>query len=170
MTSTRTTRPGRWLRGLALVAALTALTLTSATAASAEGGPTPPAAGSHTAPDTTADPIGVQDTSCDAGYICFWVHINRAGAKGRLSGTNAEWDDFPQSQCEGTGNWNDCASSIINNGRSCNAMVWQHPGYGGAGLRVLRGNGYINLTDHYITWPFTDWNDKISSNWWVDCV
>jgi hypothetical protein len=114
---------------------------------------------------TSIDPITVQDTSCNPGDLCFWVNINRGGAKGRVSGTNSTWP-WTQAQCAG-GTWNNCASSIVNNGTQCTARVWADASYGGAHLDVLRGNDFINLTDHYITFPFRDWNDEISSNSWV---
>lgn len=122
-------------------------------------------------PSTVSPPPGgvtAQDTSCNAGDLCFWVDIDQGGAKGRVNGTNPAWGAFSQSQCQ-SGTWDNCASSTINNGRNCTARVWADGNYGGASLDVLRGNGYINLTDHYITWPFRTWNDEISSNTWVNC-
>ena len=91
---------------------------------------------------------------------------DRNGAKGRFSGSNPHWGIYGQSQCASR-TWDNCASSVINYGTHCTARMWADDNYGGAHIDILRGNGYINLTDHYITWPWRSWNDEISSNSWV---
>ncbi len=137
----------------------------------APGASAAPAPAQPDNPSAVSAPAGArtaQDTSCNAGDLCFWVDINQKGAKGRVNGTNAAWGVFRQGTCQ-SGTWDNCASSIINNGRSCTARVWADGDFNGAALEVLRGNGYINLTDHYITWPIRNWNDEISSNDWINC-
>jgi hypothetical protein len=113
------------------------------------------------APEVSLAPTGaagVLDSSCDAGYLCFWVHADYLGARGRFAGNNAHWSNYPQSQCQ-DGNWNDCASSAKNRGTSCTAHLHQHSSYGGDRHSIGRG---VNRP-HLSTYNF---NDKASSNSW----
>jgi hypothetical protein len=105
-----------------------------------------------------------QDTGCAPGDLCFWVDTNKGGAKGRVSGNNQSWG-FPQASCT-NGTWNDCASSIQNNGESCDVNVYENAGYGGHKLTIRRGDYISDLTGYWITFPIDSWNDDIQSNRW----
>jgi|SRR5215475_9948781 len=102
------------------VAAATALCLAGATT-TAQAAPPTPASPPSTSADATG-PITVTDTSCAGGDLCFWVNINKGGAKGRVSGNNDYWT-WPQTQCQ-EGTWSNCASSIWNNGNTCDVWVF----------------------------------------------
>jgi len=102
--------------------------------------------------------VGIQDTSCASGYLCFWVHADYRGARGRFAGNNTHWSSYPQSQCQ-SGNWNDCASSAKNRGTQCRAHLHEHSSFGGARHSIGRGGNRAHLSNH-------DFNDRTSSNSW----
>jgi hypothetical protein len=116
------------------------------------------------APATAEGPVTVLDTSCAPGDLCFWVHADKGGAKGRVSGNNTAWG-WPQASCA-NGTWNNCASSIQNNGNNCDVNVYDFAGYSGASLRITRGTYISDLSGYWITFPFDSWNDDIQSNRW----
>ena len=148
-------------RGVA-VAALTLLGLAGGvTAAQAAPAPTSPGAASSAGP---TGPVTVADTTCAGGDLCFWVNTNKGGAKGRVSGNNTSWS-WAQSSCS-NGTWNNCASSIQNNGNNCTVNVFENSGYGGARLTITRGTYISDLNGYWITFPFDSWNDDIQSNRW----
>lgn len=108
----------------------------------------------------TAAPAG-----CTATNVCFWVHANFVDGPGRLSGTNPDWRAFGHASCGG-GTWNNCASSVYNNGSRCWADLWDGFNYtlGARGsLSLNRGVGITNL----VPWDF---DNAISSNSWSRCV
>jgi hypothetical protein len=120
---------------------------------------TGPAAAAALAPEVAVhDQPGVQITSCEDGYLCFWVNADYLGARGRFAGNNAHWSNYPQSQCQ-DGNWNDCASSAKNRGTQCTAHLHQHSSYGGERHDIGRGGNRPHLSAH-------NFNDKTSSNSW----
>jgi hypothetical protein len=109
------------------------------------------------------------DTTCASGDLCFWVNENKGGLKGRVSGTNRRWSAFIQSQCQ-TGTWDNCASSVQNNGAHCDARVFSAFDFGGPQLLVHRGEYIANLQDRDDGLGlFEDWGDRISSNDWTNC-
>lgn len=68
---------------------------------------------------------------CPSGYGCGWVNNQYGGAMGKWAGNNPNFSVFGQSQCQ-KGNWEDCISSIDNNGTSgCNINWWWQNNYGG---------------------------------------
>ncbi len=80
----------------------------------------------------------------------------------RATQPKASW---PQASCA-NGTWNNCASSIQNNGNNCDVNVYDFAGYSGASLRITRGTYISNLSGYWITYPFDSWNDDIQSNRW----
>jgi hypothetical protein len=119
-----------------------------------------PAGSDRNGPDLYEPTAGIAD--CNPGNVCFWVHAGYVDGPGQLSGTNPDWRVFSHASCP-RGNWNDCASSVYNAGRSCKARLHEHINYAGDWLGLPRGVGVINLEIH-------DFNDQISSNSWYDCV
>jgi Peptidase inhibitor family I36 len=116
------------------------------------------AATAHLAPETTLKEAATTDSSCEASYLCFWVHADYLGPRGRFAGNNPHWSSYPQSQCQ-DGNWNDCASSAKNRGTSCTAHLHQHSTYGGDRHSIGRGGNRPHLSAY-------GFNDKTSSNSW----
>jgi len=113
---------------------------------------------------------------CPSTYLCFWVNASRGGAEGEVAGSNPDWADFAQSQCK-SGTWNDCASSLVNNGTSgLGALEYENTNYkvsdGGDPLCMYDGEYIANLANGYYYWTDgTSMNDSISSNNWggADC-
>ena len=93
-----------------------------------------------------------------SGYLCFWKDINYGGAMGKVAGNNLNFTAFRNSSCQ-TGTWNDCISSVYNNGTRCNVAIYRDANYLGGGLTVPRQTGIANLGSYGL-------NDAISSNRW----
>jgi hypothetical protein len=131
-------------------------------AAPPAGHAAPPA--SSTTSTVDSRPL-VGPSDCPSTYLCFWVHPGWNGRMGKFSGRNDNWGWYSQPQCAG-GTWNDCASAIWNNGRSCEAVVHEHPNQGGANWVINRNTGSDNLAFNGKP-TGGNWNDVISSNrWW----
>lgn len=102
-------------------------------------------------------------SGCSAGNLCFWNGTGYSDGPGELAGSNSNWAVFSHSTC-GSGTWNNCASSLYNNGTSCTAVVWLSAGYTEGNEYLAKGQGVTNLA----TWN-TDtgpWNNNISANSW----
>lgn len=97
---------------------------------------------------------------CPAGYGCGWVDGSYGIPMGKWAGNNNNLSIFTQSACQ-TGNWNDCISSIWNEGTSCNLTWWTNSGYSGNGYRNNRGTGTGFLSPEF-------WNDEFSSDRWCE--
>jgi hypothetical protein len=147
------------MKRLLAVAAGVVLLLGSAigtAAADSAGSPVITGSASPALSAQVATPAAVP-SGCSAGYLCFWVNIGYNDGPGKLSGTNANWTAFSHSTCA-TKTWNDCASSIYNDGVNDNAVVYTAANYSGTSGVIDRGVGG-DLT--------SSWNDVISSNSWV---
>ncbi|MEW1779278.1 peptidase inhibitor family I36 protein [Streptomyces sp. NPDC086777] len=96
-------------------------------------------------------------SGCSAGYLCFWVNSGYQDGPGKLDGSNANWTVFAHPTCQ-TKTWNDCASSLYNDGVNDNAVVYTDANYSGSSGVIDRGvGGDVSAA----------WNDVISSNSWV---
>ena len=102
----------------------------------------------------------------ESGYLCFWTDTAFQGPMGKLSGSNVNWDVFNQAQCFGA-TWEDCASSIRNEGLNCEAVVWRDRGHSsGPSWVINRDTSAADLTQWSMQ-PGLSWNNQISSNsWW----
>jgi hypothetical protein len=108
---------------------------------------------------------GWDDCPDESGYLCFWVNLGWEGTPGKLSGTNAYWSSFSKSQC-GSGTWDNCASSLRNEGRSCEAVVYRDPNFRGPSWVINRDTGVYDLRQWSME-PGRNWDNEISSNsWW----
>lgn len=105
-------------------------------------------------------------SGCTAGNLCFWVHDNWVDGPGRLDGNNADWGVYSHSTCQ-TGTWEDCASSLYNNGNSCTAHVYYLEDYQTPKLNISRQTGYNSLSAVALGYGVAgNWNDNIRSNNW----
>lgn len=95
------------------------------------------------------------------GYACGWVNTYWGSSRGNWAGNNPHLSDFTESNCSKNGNWNDCISSLWNNGTSCNITWFWDASYGTPGLLNHMDNGDPDLTDNS-----PNWNDQISSDEW----
>ncbi|MFI0901566.1 peptidase inhibitor family I36 protein [Streptomyces sp. NPDC020983] len=119
------------------------------------GAATPAAAA---APRVTACPVA-------GGYACFWVDINRGGAMGKVAGTNHDYRNLKNSSgCTAyPGTWNDCISSVENQGTSCTVYFYSDADYHGTRHSVSIGDRVNNVGTGFHDPAF---NDAISSNNW----
>ncbi|MER5838787.1 peptidase inhibitor family I36 protein [Streptomyces prasinus] len=123
------------------------------------------AAGAGVLVSAPAAQAAYSDCPQESGYLCFWQDANYSGGPGKLDGNNTDWRAFSRPNCQ-SGTWNDCASSIANEGLSCEAVVHEHPNYGGSSWVINRDTYAANLTQWGKPSGGT-WNDAISSNrWW----
>ncbi|WP_369404422.1 peptidase inhibitor family I36 protein [Streptomyces albus] len=102
--------------------------------------------------DAAAAPAG-----CTSTNVCFWDGYNYSDGPGKLSGWNSNWSVFKTSRCS-DGDWENCASSVYNNGTSCSAVLWTGRSYSGSRLTLGRGSGQTRLS--------STMNNAISSNSW----
>lgn len=145
------------LRKLAVVLAAMAAAVAFAPAANATIQAVPTKATAVLAPEVAISANEAAAT-CSDSYLCFWEHKDYGGKKGSVAGDNTHWSKFGQSACP-DGNWNDCASSAMNRGTSCEVRLYEHHSYSGDTEKIERGGNRKNLRDN-------GFNDKTSSNRW----
>ncbi|WP_327371257.1 peptidase inhibitor family I36 protein [Streptomyces sp. NBC_01217] len=119
---------------------------------------------------SAATPAGVgilaAPAGCTAGNLCFWVNDNWNDGPGRLDGNNPDWGVYSHSTC-GSGTWEDCASSLYNNGNNCTAHVYYLENYQTPKLSISRQSGYNSLSAVPLGYGVSgNWNDNIRSNNW----
>ncbi|MFI5841549.1 peptidase inhibitor family I36 protein [Catenuloplanes sp. NPDC051500] len=102
--------------------------------------------------------------NCTPTNLCFWNYINYSDGPGRLSGSNPNWGAFSHASCP-SGTWNDCASSLFNNGTSCTAHVYYYTNYGTPVHNIGIGGARTNLAN-YSTGLGNTWDNNIRSNNW----
>lgn len=107
-----------------------------------------------------AAPASAAPAGCPSSYFCFYADPDYSGGMGKVQGNNTHFSSFHTSthNC-GNGNWNDCVSSVFNNGTSCTVFLWSDADYQGKVLPLVRNQGYRNLK----TQAF---DDVLSSNHW----
>jgi hypothetical protein len=107
------------------------------------------------------------DNQCPLGYLCVWSWFDYTGKRAIEPNRKENWGASPEPECW-TDNWSNCALSIWNNGKDCEAEVWDLTGSGdngGASWVINRGTGAADLTE----WPMNatqSWALAISSNSW----
>ena len=153
----------RLIRALALAIGVTMLAVTTVGVAAASASSPRPSALRLTVASSQSAQSFAAPSGCTAGNVCFWVNANFNDGPGRLSGINRDWSVFHHSTCP-NGTWNNCASSVYNNGVSCWAVLWMDPGFGGLSMVLANGTGESDLTDDEEVGSL--FNDNISSNSW----
>lgn len=103
---------------------------------------------------------------CIVQYLCFWVDAGGGRNRGVVKDDNAWWGNFLQSECQ-TGTWNDCASSLLNDGATSAAFVYRDINHPSSGVKqcIKRGDYWSNLTTRFYN-NGQQMNDSISSNTW----
>lgn len=104
--------------------------------------------------------------ACPRKDLCFWVDVDYRGARGKVAGNNKDWRKFRQRHCRG-GNWNDCASSFVNNGKTDAVVLYQDVDYRGGRLCLPRGARIADATKRHYAHSRVSLNDSVSSNKWV---
>lgn len=151
------------VRGRFMVAAAAALLgiglVWAGPAQAAPAAPAPVAASSVT-------PLAIP-ASCAPhhGDLCIYNNANYNDGPGLFAGPNPDWTIFPHASCP-SGTWNDCVSSLWNNGNTDAVGLYQNINYGGAGVCWEKGTGAANLNG--VDYPGTNinMNDTFSSNFW----
>ncbi|WDZ87834.1 peptidase inhibitor family I36 protein [Micromonospora cathayae] len=112
------------------------------------------------------EPVGVLASCGAAGYACFWVGGGFTGTRGRVAGNNPNYRYLSNSSgcTKAPGTWNDCISSIRNDGTQCTVYFWTDADYHGRYHSLSRGDQVGNFSGA----PYYDaaFNDAISSNHW----
>jgi hypothetical protein len=110
---------------------------------------------------------GFNDCLNESGRLCFWPAANYEGQPGWVLDSNANWANFTDSanRCGASVGWNDCISSIRNEGLRCEAVIWEHPNMGGSNFVINRETFVDNLANRGKPSGGT-WNDVVSSNSW----
>ncbi|GAB1692500.1 peptidase inhibitor family I36 protein [Krasilnikovia sp. M28-CT-15] len=102
-----------------------------------------------------ADPHG-----CPKGNFCFWANPNFHDGPGKVTDDNEDFRQLRHSTCR-TATWDNCISSIVNNGRYCTVYMFSGLNYGGSWHSLGVGDEKSDLSQ----WTF---NDAISSNRWCE--
>ena len=94
---------------------------------------------------------------CPSTYTCGWIDSGFSNLMGKWAGNNTNFQVFPRSGCQ-TGTWNDCVSSIDNNGTSgCSVTYFWNAGYGTPSFNDAQHIAYGSLGSS---------NDQFSSDRW----
>ncbi|WP_269854727.1 peptidase inhibitor family I36 protein [Streptomyces sp. RPT161] len=130
-------------------------------------GATAEASAATAAPRVGTTSLTPQINTCpvSSGYACFWVDSYRGGAMGKVSGNNSNYMNLSNSSgCTAyPGTWNDCISSIENQGTQCTVYFWTDAGYTGRYHSLSIGDRVDDFATGYNDPSF---NDSISSNHW----
>jgi len=111
-----------------------------------------PASADTVAPGATFDAHG-----CPAWDACGWVNGTFGGNHRGWAGTVRYLGNYAQSQCQ-SGTWNDCISSIDDNGRNTKCALWFKD-------KAWKGDAWVNWTNR-ANGSLGGFNDTFSSlNW-----
>ncbi|MET7567380.1 peptidase inhibitor family I36 protein [Streptomyces sp. NPDC005492] len=120
----------------------------------------------HAATDSAAAPAAqTQYCPYQTGYACFWVDNYKGGTMGKVAGNNTNYMNLTNSSgcTKYPGTWNDCISSLENQGTQCTVYFWSAAGYTGNWHSVAR---YDSVYDFGVDYGDAAFNDTISSNHW----
>lgn len=78
--------------------------------------------------------------ACDPGSFCVWVNPNYSDGPGQWPNNASTYFAWDHDNCGWVNGytWNNCASSVFNNGQNCNIQLYDDVNYG-------TGRGYYNL-------------------------
>jgi hypothetical protein len=102
--------------------------------------------GAHVGAASAAPTCRTNSDACRATYLCFMDY--ETGCWGRLSGTNADWNEF---------GWGDRADWFENHGTRCSSRAFANTWYTFAIVELARGE-YQN--------PDPYWDHAESNNWY----
>jgi hypothetical protein len=107
--------------------------------------------------------------ACESGSFCAWDNYNYSGGPGQWSGNADNYSHWGHSGC-GLGSlwtWDNCASSVYNNGNSCNIQLYDDIKYSTAHgyYNLAKGGHLADLRKDKMT-DGKPMNDRISSHQW----
>jgi hypothetical protein len=116
---------------------------------------------------SVARPASVDSLGCPSGDACFWVNDDYQGTMGHVAGNNPNFMNLSNSSgCTAyPGTWNDCISSLDNNGTECVVYFWTDANYKGSYHSVALGD---KIWDFGAVYNDPSFNDSISSNHWCN--
>ncbi|WP_412739869.1 peptidase inhibitor family I36 protein [Krasilnikovia sp. MM14-A1259] len=119
-----------------------------------------PAGPAVAGPDGTgvSEAVKADHHGCPEKYLCFWASPNYHDGPGMVKDDNEDFRKLPHISCR-TGTWDNCISSVVNNGQRCTVYMWSGLNYGGSYHSLAIGNEKPDLSQWYF-------NDAISSNHW----
>lgn len=129
---------------------------------------TPQAANASVAPVKTATgSLLASRSDCGSGNFCAWDNYNFSGGPGQWSGNASNWTSWVHTGCgvRSLWTWDNCASSVFNNGNNCNLTFYDDINYSGAYYNLPRGS-YLAHMDQDRMSDGGSANDRISSHHW----
>lgn len=144
----------------ASAATTSAATTGASTAGAAETTSMAGAAGTTSTAGAPAAAPAAAPSGCPAQYACFWKNANFNDGPGKVKGDNEDFRALAHGSCP-SGTWNDCISSIYNNGRSCTVFFFKDINYRGEKHSLGLGDSVSDIS----RWV-SGFNDQISSNRW----
>ncbi|MBU2668097.1 peptidase inhibitor family I36 protein [Actinoplanes bogorensis] len=107
--------------------------------------------------------------ACDSGSFCVWVNANFNDGPGQWPNNSNNYLSWSHASCGylNLRTWNNCASSVFNNGNNCNIQLYDDVNYGtGRGYyNLARGGRLANLTIDKMS-DGQPMNDRLSSHKW----
>jgi peptidase inhibitor family I36 len=108
-------------------------------------------------------------SACGSGNFCAWDNYNYSGGPGQWSGNASNYTSWNHTGCGFTSlyTWDNCASSVFNNGNSCNITLYDDINYNSADgyYNLARGGHLADLRIDQMTRGGA-MNDRISSHKW----
>jgi hypothetical protein len=102
-----------------------------------------------------ARPLASGYKDCPQKFVCAWWDRNFTGR--RWQGENDNWDmNVSDKQ----------ASSVFNNGRTCDVWLWTEDRYTGDSLYLYKGSRLAYLNENPGPSPVGSWEDVIQSAHW----
>jgi hypothetical protein len=95
---------------------------------------------------------------CDFTKVCFFKNVNYGGGIAEFQYNDSNYDGNEYSSCWWFCGLNNTASSVFNNGQSCNTALYVNDGYGGVPYYLGRGYYWANIQDPY--------HDNLESHKW----
>jgi hypothetical protein len=95
---------------------------------------------------------------CDYTHVCFFKNINYGGGIAEYANNDSNYDNNSYSSCSWFCQLDNSASSMFNNGQSCNTAHYVNAGYGGVPYYLGRGYYWSQIADPY--------HDELSAHKW----
>ena len=152
-------RRGARAAGTAMTALAVAVPLLATSAGAA------PAATSSSAAASILAAAG--RSACQSGNFCAWDNYEFSGGPGQWYGNASNYTRWGHSGCglASLWTWDNCASSVFNNGNNCNLTFYDGINYTGASYNLPRGSYLARMTLDRMS-DGQSANDRISSHRW----
>jgi hypothetical protein len=104
---------------------------------------------------------------CPSSWFCVWVDVDFVGGPGKWQGNESNYTNWLHGGCgvRSLWTWDNCASSVFNNGQSCNLTFYDGINFAGAWYNLPRGSFLAFMTQDLMS-DQANANDRISSHKW----